>query len=140
MQQRGTGFLPASVALVLSLAAGSCGASYSNNVTGAARSPGGRWKAVSFVRECRPLRSDCPRINYVSVLDPSKGLPDAEGNAISVDNGGRLPADSNGVIELRLEWKGDDLLIVWYPGPARILSQRNPVAGVRIECRPVGFL
>jgi hypothetical protein len=81
-----------------------------------------------------------PKINYVSILNVSQSLPNTEGNAMSMDNGGRLVVDSTGEIELRLDWKADDLLIVWYPGPARILSQRDAVAGVRVEYRPVGFL
>ena len=122
------------------LAVTGCGPSYANKITVEATSPNGHWKAIAFVRHCTLKTRGCLNINYVSILDASQVLPNTKGNALSIDNGGRLAVNSTGEIELRLEWKRDDLLIVWYPGPARILSQQNALGAVHIVYQPVGFL
>jgi hypothetical protein len=56
-----------------------------------------------------------------------------------MDNNG-MALGPNGEVELRLEWKGDGLLIVWYPGPAKILRRHERVDEIRVEYRPIGFL
>lgn len=113
---------------------------YANEVTGEVNSPSGRWKAVAFVRVCTVGVEHCPGLNYVSVLNASERLPDAEGNVMSLDGGSRLQLDISGKIRLDLEWKRDDLLVVSYPGPARVLGKRSEVGPVHIEYRPIGFL
>lgn len=125
------GFVCVGIASVIPFCLANCCWSCRNQLVGESVSPGGKWKAVWFSRECEaPIRSYCPSASYLSILPRSAGLPNEEGNALSI-----LNADG-----LRAEWKTDDHVVIWYPGIAKVLRARKQVDGVTLEYRWVGFM
>lgn len=88
----------------------------------------GKVKAVWFSRKCVAMAKYCPSLSYVSIIKRDETLPNTEGETLTID-----------VYDgLRLEWKSDDRLVVWYPGPARVLRHQAVADGIHFEYRPVG--
>ena len=112
---------------------------FSNTETSHAESPDHRLRAIAFDRRCTGT-VPCSPVTWISILSASEDLPKGEGNAVSIGDGGHALGSPAGNVEVRLEWKTNDLLIVWYPGPAKVLFKQDMVRSVRIECRWVGLL
>lgn len=105
-----------------------CSLSCGNKTVAELRSPGGRWKAVSFSKNCVAIVRDCPQVSHVSIVAASEELPGGDGNVFSVVGEG-------GII---LQWKSDTVLSVQYHGV--VLRQQKRVRDVRVEYLPVGFM
>jgi hypothetical protein len=99
-----------------------CSLSCGNKIVAESPSPNGRWKAVSFSRNCVATAGYCPTVSNVSVFAASEGLPEGEGNVFSIDAHDGID----------LEWKSADVLLVRYY-PARVLRQETWVGDVRVE-------
>jgi len=102
-------------------------------------SPDRRWNAIVFDRHCEEPRR-CVPITWVSIIGVSEDLPNGDGNAASMVDGGHNLTSGKANIDVRLEWKGNGTLVIWYPGPAKILTRKDRIGSVIVEYRPVGFL
>src|SRR4051794_31654915 len=96
-------------------------------------SPDHRWKAVSFARLCAVPSPKCHTVTGVSVLAATQVFPDREADVLSLDDGGSNLSGNGQHIEVKLKWQRNNLLVVWYPGPARILRQKNKIGAIRIQ-------
>jgi hypothetical protein len=90
------------------------------------RSPSGQWKAIRFLRECRPPSGYCLPVSYVSILPSGAQLPGGVGDAIAIDA-------ENGI---RIDWKSEDTLMVSYP-MGRVIHRPRQLGIVKIEYRPI---
>jgi hypothetical protein len=106
-----------------------CRLSCENRILAESQSPDGRWKAVSFSRNCVAVAGYCPSVSYVSVLPAREELPEGEGNVF----GGIVP---DGALEVG--WKSDDQLLIRHS--ARVFHQQERVGGVRVEYQQVGWM
>ncbi|HKX00076.1 MAG TPA: hypothetical protein VJN43_20210 [Bryobacteraceae bacterium] len=100
-----------------------CRLSCGNKVLTEARSPDGRWKAVTFSRNCVAVTRYCPPLLNVSVLQVSQKLPEGEGNVFTIDFAGGVAV---------LKWKSDNLLVVGY-SMAPVLRQKERVGDIHVE-------
>jgi hypothetical protein len=94
------------------------------------RSPGGKWKAIRFLRKCTPVTGYCPDISCVSILPIGDQLPRRASDGIAID----------GDDGIGIEWKSEGRLIVSYPGIDRVIRRPDQVGVVKIDYRPIGFL
>lgn len=110
---------------VLSNCRFSCG----NKVLAEARSPDGRWKAVTFSKNCVAMLQVCPPLSQISVLPVSRGVPDGEGNVFS------------GIVDdraLEVRWTSPSELRVRYSG--RVLLKREQADEVRVKFQEIGWM
>jgi hypothetical protein len=105
-----------------------CSLSCRSKIVAESRSPDGRWKAISFSRNCVAIAGYCPAVSHVSILPATERLPGGDGNVFTVVGEG-------GII---LQWKSDNVLSVQYYGP--ILRQQKHVRGVRVDYLPTGMM
>ena len=106
-----------------------CSLSCGNKIVAESRSPNGRWKAVSFSRNCYATARYCPPVTHVSVLPVTEELPGGDGNVFSID----------AVDGIDLAWKSDDVLLVrYFSGP--VLRKQKQIGDVRVEYMPVGHM
>jgi len=106
-----------------------CTLSCGNKVLAQNQSPSGRYKAVSFARNCVAATGYCPSVSSVSVLGATETLPAGEGNVFTLMAG-------DGV---ELEWKSDTVLLVRYSA-GRFLRRQERVGHILIEYQSVGWM
>jgi hypothetical protein len=121
---------------LVALSAMGCRAEYVTQVIGERHSPDGRWKAVVFLRRCGNTSQACRSTTDVSVLGEDT-VTVGRGNALEVQDN---EVNGNNPVEVRLEWKAPERLVIWYQGSSKILNRRSSVGRVRVECNPIGSM
>lgn len=93
--------------------------------------PGGARKAVVFHRSCGATTGDSTQISLLSADAP---LPDGVGNLVAADTDhGRAPAGPGGGPRLRAVWRGDEELLVYHHGAARLFHEQSSLEGVSVR-------
>ena len=121
-------------ALFLVLLTG-CSDTCQNTTVLTAEPPTGDLKAVLFSRDCG---STTAFSSQVSIITGDEAI-DGVGNAFVADTGsGAAKAEPWGGPRVEMRWIAPGNLLVRYDAKARVFTQRESVAGVRIRYEPVG--
>jgi hypothetical protein len=106
------------------LADGLCG----NEILAEVPSPDGRFRLVSFQRDCGATTDFSTQI---SLLETGEELPNSSGN-VFISDGGAAPSSSGGGPEVRMRWDGPRTVSIEHHVAARVFLQEAACDGVRI--------
>lgn len=98
----------------------------SNELLSAARSPNGKLAAVAFERNCGATTKYSLQISILNGREPL--IDDDRGNALRAEDLSRQG--------YRVEWKGDDQLVIHFSEKPEIFLQEKEVRGVKISYEP----
>lgn len=106
-----------------------------NKVLEEVPSPGARYKAVAFERDCGATTGFSTQ---VSILSADEGDPEDAGNAFQANTDrGAAPSGPGGGPKVSLEWVADETLVITYDSRARVGKPESYLEGVNIEYRAV---
>jgi hypothetical protein len=101
----------------------------SNQIMRTLPSPNGRHTAILFERNCGVTTGISTQIAIIATAAKQHKADDV---FIADSNHGRIPVDTDGLLNVDIGWRSDAVLSITYPSQARILLKAPGHQGVKI--------